>query len=437
MTFAFWALVIGVLLIVMVLSGTLLKRLPLSAAMLYLVAGIGLGPAGGAVLTLDPLGDSALLERVTEVAVLISLFSVGLKLSLPLSNPHWLLPFRLAFVSMTLTVALIATVGVLGLGLPLGAAVLLGAILAPTDPVLATNVQVESSLDRDRLRFSLTGEGGLNDGTAFPFVMLGLGLLDLHDLGAWGWRWVAVDLLWATIGGLLIGGAVGALIGRLVVYLRSQHQESVGLDEFLTLGLIAIAYGAAVLAHAYGFLAVLAAGLMLQRVKQKPLESQPSSVRQSAGPGEGVHGDHESESAHAQADMMVAVSGFTGQMERISELAVVLAVGAMLPLILLPAAAVGLLILLFLMIRPASVWVGLLGAPVSKIQRAMIGWFGIRGIGSIYYLMFAVHQGLPVPLAEQIVAITLAAVAASILMHGISVQPVMRHYRKRKGHPDT
>lgn len=89
---------------------------------------------------------------------------------------------------MTLTVALIAAVGVLGLGLPLGASILLGAILAPTDPVLATNVQVESSLDRDRLRFSLTGEGGLNDGTAFPFVMLGLGLMDLHDLGAWGWR---------------------------------------------------------------------------------------------------------------------------------------------------------------------------------------------------------------------------------------------------------
>ena len=437
MTFAFWALAIGALLIVMVLSGTLLKRLPLTAAMLYLAAGISLGPAGGAVLTLDPLGDSALLERVSEVAVLISLFSVGLKLGLPLSNPHWLLPLRLAFVSVTLTVALIATVGVLGLGLPLGAAVLLGAILAPTDPVLATNVQVESSLDRDRLRFSLTGEGGLNDGTAFPFVMLGLGLLGLHDLGAWGWRWVAVDLLWATIGGLVIGGAVGTLIGRLVVYLRSQHQESFGLDEFLALGLIAIAYGAAVLAHAYGFLAVLAAGLMLQRVKQKPREIQLSSVRQSAGSGDDVHGDHAAESAHARADMMGAVGEFTGQMERISELAVVLAVGTMLPLAPLPAAAAGLLVLLFLVIRPVSVWMGLLGAPVSKVQRVMIGWFGIRGIGSIYYLMYAVHQGLPLPLAEQIVAITLAAVTVSILMHGISVQPVMRLYRKRKGHPDT
>ena len=140
MTFAIWALIIGLLLIVMVLSGTLLKRLPLSNAMLYLAAGFALGPTGWAVLTLQPLAHAALLERVAEVAVLISLFSVGLKLGLPLSNWHWLLPLRLAFVSMTLTVALIAAVGVLGLGLPPGAAILLGAILAPTDPVLASAV---------------------------------------------------------------------------------------------------------------------------------------------------------------------------------------------------------------------------------------------------------------------------------------------------------
>jgi NhaP-type Na+/H+ or K+/H+ antiporter len=103
------------------------------------------------------------------------------------------------------------------------------------------------------LRFSLTGEGGLNDGTAFPFVMLGLGLLGLHDLGTAGWRWLAVDVVWATAGGLLIGGALGALIGKLVVYLRTRHQESVGLDEFLALGLIALTYGVAVLGQAYGF----------------------------------------------------------------------------------------------------------------------------------------------------------------------------------------
>ena len=195
MTFAAWSLVVGLMLITLVLSGTFLKRLPLSNAMLYLAAGFILGPAGWSVLAISPLNHAVILERLTEVAVLISLFSVGLKLGLPLSNRHWLLPLRLAFLSMALTVGLITAASMMILSFSLGTAVLLGAILAPTDPVLASAVQVESSGDRDRLRFSLTGEGGLNDGAAFPFVMLGLGLMGLHDLGPLGWRWWSVDVI--------------------------------------------------------------------------------------------------------------------------------------------------------------------------------------------------------------------------------------------------
>jgi NhaP-type Na+/H+ or K+/H+ antiporter len=439
MTFAIWTLVIGLLLIIMVLSGTLLKRLPLSNAMLYLAAGLALGHAGWAVLTVNPLVHSPLLERIAEVAVLISLFSVGLKLGLPLSSRDWLLPVRLAFVSMALTVALIAVVGVLGLGLAPGAAILLGAILAPTDPVLATAVQVESSGDRDRLRFSLTGEGGLNDGTAFPFVMLGLGLLGLHDLGTAGWRWLAVDVVWATAGGLLIGSALGALIGRLVVYLRTRHQESVGLDEFLALGLIALAYGVAVVGHAYGFLSVFAAGLALRRVKEQSgmihlSAAEVSGYRDGQTDSEPVF--HATHADHASAYMTHAVRGFNEQLERIGEFVVVLMVGAMLPFTRLPASVVGLLVLLFLVIRPVSVWLGLLGAPTSRDQRVMIAWFGIRGIGSIYYLMYAIDHGLPRPLAEQITVITLAAVTVSIVLHGISVRPIMRLYWKRTARQD-
>jgi sodium/hydrogen antiporter len=201
MYFAIWALIIGALLTTMALSGTWLRRLPVSTAMLYLTAGYGLGPAGLALLAPDPLTYSGILERAAEVAVLISLFAAGLKLGLPLSDKGWRLPVRLAIVSMTITAALIAAIGMVGLRLSLGAAVLLGAILAPTDPVLASDVQLREASDRDRVRFSLTGEGGLNDGAAFPFVMLGLGLLGLHDLGTGGWRWLAVDVLWATSGG--------------------------------------------------------------------------------------------------------------------------------------------------------------------------------------------------------------------------------------------
>lgn len=410
MYFAIWSLIIGALLLTMALAGTWLRRLPLSTAMLYLAAGFGIGPAGLALMAPDPLVYSAILERASEVAVLISLFAVGLKLGLPFSDKGWRLPARLAIVSMTITVAMIAAIGMAGLGLSLGASILLGAILAPTDPVLASDVQLVEASDRDRLRFSLTGEGALNDGAAFPFVMLGLGLLGLHDLGTGGWRWFAVDVLWATVGGLLIGGALGTLVGRLVLYLRSRHKASVGLDEFLALGLVALTYGVAVLSHTYGFLAVLAAGIALQRVTARPEEV----VRT------------------ASANLMREVQGFNEQLERIAEVAIVLTIGGMLAYTYLHTSAVWFVPVLLLVVRPVSVWVGLLGAPVSRDQRVLISWFGIRGIGSIYYLMFAINHGLPRALAEELIALTLAMVAASIVVHGISVTPLMSAYARRK-----
>jgi sodium/hydrogen antiporter len=432
MTFAIWALIIGALLITMALAGTALKRLPLSTAMLYLAAGFGLGPAGLALMAPDPLSYSVVLELVTEVAVLISLFAVGLKLGLPLSHKSWRLPLRLAVISMTITVALIAGVAMLGLGLSLGAAILLGAILAPTDPVLASDIQVIESGDRDRLRFSLTGEGGLNDGAAFPFVMLGLGILGHHDLGAWGWRWLAIDVVWAIAGGLLIGGALGTLIGRLVVYLRSHHQESVGFDEFLTLGLIALTYGLALLSHTNGFLAVFAAGLALQHMKDRPTAVSSPVVLETGLLSKEAKEALATDSELASAYLMQEVLGFNEQMERIAEVAIVLVVGAMLSYTYLHPSAIWLVAIVFLAVRPISVRLGLLGAPVSRDQRILISWFGIRGISSIYYLMYAINHDLSPSLAEEIIAITLTMVAVSIVVHGISVTPLMNLYTRRK-----
>ena len=163
----------------------------------------------------------------------------------------------------------------MGLGLSWGAAVLLGAVLAPTDPVLASDVQVEHAADRDRLRFSLTGEAGMNDGTAFPFVMLGLWLMNLHAPGTSIWRWMAVDLVWAVAGGLGVGTLIGTLVGQLVIYLRRKHRVALGLDEFLSLGLIGLSYGLALAAHAYGFLAVFAAGLALRRIERRATGDNP------------------------------------------------------------------------------------------------------------------------------------------------------------------
>jgi NhaP-type Na+/H+ or K+/H+ antiporter len=427
MTFAVWALLLGALSIAMALSGSLLKRLPLSPAMFYLAAGVGLGPAGLGMLRPDPLAHARVLEHVTEVAVLISLFTVGLKLGGPRRSTRWSLTLRLAFGSMFLTVALIAAVAVFLLGLDPAAAVLLGAMLAPTDPVLASDVQLENPDDRDRLRFSLTGEGGLNDGTAFPFVMLGLGLLGRHELGTWGWRWLAVDVLWAVGGGLLIGAALGALLGKLVVHLRTRYEEAVGLDEFLALGLIALASGAALLLHAYGFLAVFAAGVALRHVGDASRDG-----RASPAPPVPEH-EHEvaTHSAHAGAFLMNAVGSFNAQLERFAELAVVVALGAMLPLARLDARMALFLALLFVAVRPIAVMLGLLGVHLPRRERALISWFGIRGIGTIYYLMYAIDHGLPEGLAEQLTGIALSVVAVSIVVHGVSVTPLMNVHAAR------
>ncbi len=433
MSFAIWALIIGAILITMALLGTLVERLPLSPGILYLAIGYALGPAGWALMAPDPLLYSADLEKLTEVALLISLFAVGLKLGVPLRDKRWYLPLRLAFPSMVLTVTFVAASGMFLFGLPAGAAILLAAILAPTDPVLASDVQVEDSSDRDRLRFSLTAEGGLNDGAAFPVVILALGLMGLYDFGG-GWRWLAVDVLWAVAGGLVIGGTLGALIGKLVLYLRTRHQEAVGLDEFLALGLIAIAYGVAQLSVASGFLAVFAAGLALQRIKEHSKRAKPSGAAKFTI---SLSAESEKELAtharYAGTYMMEAVQGFNGQLERLAELVVVMVAGAMLSYTYLPDRAVWFLLLLFLVARPVSVWLGLVGAAgVSRDQRLLISWFGIRGVGSIFYLMYAINHGLPEALAKELIAITLVTVAASILVHGISVTPLMSLYARRK-----
>jgi NhaP-type Na+/H+ or K+/H+ antiporter len=432
MTFGHWALIVGVLLTTMALAGSLLRRLPLSTGMLYLAVGVGLGPAGWALLSPDPLLHAEVLERAAEVAVLISLFAVGLKLGLPLSDKRWRLPLRLASLSMLVTIALVTAIGVVGLDLSWGAAILLAAIVAPTDPVLASDVQVVEANDRDRLRFSLSAEGGLNDGAAFPFVMLGLGLLGLHDLGLGGGRWLAVDVVWAIAGGVVIGAALGALVGRLVIRLRTLHKLSVGLDEFLALGLIALAYGMALLCNAYGFLAVLAAGIALQRANQHTgvagTQPPPTVILGSQGTSEKLATD----ARYATAYMMQEVRDFNDQLERIAEVAVVLIVGAMLYYIEIDRITVVFVALMLLVVRPVSVWLGLLGAHVSRDQRLLMSWFGIRGIGSIYYLMFAVNRGLPDAIAQRFVELTLALVATSIVLHGISVTPLMNLYTRRK-----
>jgi hypothetical protein len=334
MDVASWSAVAGLLLLVMALSDSVLARLPLSTSMLYLAVGVAISPLWLGWVGVAPATHAHALERIAEIVVLLSLFGSGLKMSVGLRDGRWLPPVRLATLSMVVTVTLIALVAVVGLGLPLGAAILLGGILAPTDPVLASDVQIADPTDRDRLRFSLTGEAGLNDGSAFPFVLLGLGLLGLHDLGDSLWRWFALDVVWSVVAGLAIGAALGTVVGRFVLYLRRRHKEATGLDNFLALGLIGISYGLASLAHGYGFLAVFAAGVALRRLEQRAsahgraaaTKASATAARKPAEVAAAAHASPDPKHAeraathprHAPAFMAHAVLSFNEQIERIA-----------------------------------------------------------------------------------------------------------------------
>lgn len=431
MTNAQWFLMVGGLLLVMGLTFTVLKRSPITAAIIYLAVGMLVGPSGLNLFHFNPLKESRLLEALTEVAVLISLFAAGVKMPVPFSFTRWRAPILLATVSMAATLAMVAGFAWYVLELPLGAAVLLGAILAPTDPVLATDVQIRHPGDRDQLRFTLTCEAGMNDGSAFPFVMLGLGLLGLHEIGDFGMRWLVVDVLWATVGGIAIGITAGIALARLGWTLRRAPHNHELLDDFLGLGLIGVVYGLAVMLHTWGFLAVFFAAVALRQTELKLAKTARDGVEQRT-PADATPA---SSNAGLDCGALPTVSEgsliFKEHLERLSELMLILLVGGTLFLNSWSWEAVGLALFLFVVARPVSVLAGLLGTRTVWRMRGMTGWFGVRGIGSLYYLMYAIQHGLPEALALQLIQLTLIVVTLSIILHGISVKPLMGRFWRR------
>lgn len=406
-----WFVLVGAVLIVMALSGHLLARLPLSPAIVYLCVGAAVGPAGFDLLAIDPIYHGGLLERLTEIAVLITLFAVGLRLRIPMRWRAWAGAVRLASVGVVLTTVLIAWAGWGLLGLPPAAALLLGAVLAPTDPVLASDVQIHEPGDRDAVRLSLTAEGGMNDGTAFPAVMLALGLLAAQRGDApahWLWRWFTLDLLWATAAGAALGWLCGMAAGHAVTRLR-RSGHALASEEFLVFGLIALVYGVALLIHAYGFLAVFAAGLGLQHVEH----------------GLGDRADPRDDAAHPSR-----LSRFAAQCERLAEVAIVLVIGAALTWARWDWTMFAFAGAVLLLARPLAVLVLL--RDVTRGQRRLVAWFGIRGVGSVYYLAFAAGHQLNAAWSHTLASAVIVTITLSILLHGVSATPLMAHYRRRR-----
>lgn len=428
-----WLVLIGGILLAMGVTAQFMRRLPITNAMVYLAVGFIIGPTLLHLFHFNPLKESAVLERITEMAVVLSLFTAGLKMPVPVRLRDWRFPILLGFASMAITAAIIAGFGYWALGLPLGAAVLLGGVLAPTDPVLARDVQIRHAGDRDGLRFGLTCEAGINDGSAFPVIMLGLGLLGLHELGG-GWRWALVDVAWATTAGVALGVGCGWLLAKLVSELHRRTDELDLMDNFLGLGLIAVVYGASLLIHAYGFLAVFAAAVALRHTETRM--AQQSQV--DAG---GERYDEVDETRIDGKDL--STTGVTDrslffkeQLEHFSEIVLILIIGGTLFLNSWTWPAVGLAVFVFLVARPVGVWLVSFGSGAPMSNRWMTAWFGIRGIGSLYYLMYAIEHGLPEELGLQLIQLVLIVVTLSILFHGVSVKPLMAWYTRQSGEAD-
>jgi NhaP-type Na+/H+ or K+/H+ antiporter len=357
-------------------------------------------------------------------------------------------------LAMLITIPLLTLFGVYGLHLGWGAALLLAAILAPTDPVLAHDVQVHDPGDLDLLRFALSGEGGVNDGIALPFAMLGLALCALPDSAATAsggaishasagmsagvsaalnWRF-AGSALWGVAGAVAIGGALGGATTHAVTWLRTRHAQALGLEGFFALGLIELSYGAAQLAQTYGFLAVFAAGVAMRRVEHRASgERSPRNAIGTVDSEDVVATAADPDKAHAY--MAESVLGFTIELERIAEAAVMTTIGNVLATLHMPLftwQSVALIVVLFVLVRPVAVELSLTGSRAAHAQRRLMSWFGIRGIGSFYYLAYALEHG-PAAQIVPLAPLARAVVACSVVVHGVSATPLMNWYHRLRG----
>ena len=410
--------VAGAALLLAIVLPSLLQRWAVSAPMVLVGVGMLIGLTGlPDGLPLDPQQNRAAIEHVTELVVLVALMGVGLALDRPLDMRSWASwrrwgpTWRLLAIGMPLTIASVALLGWFA-GLAPAAAVLLGATLAPTDPVLASDVQVagpqtgDHQVDEtDELRFTLTSEAGLNDGLTFPFVYVAILLATEGAVSSWGLKWVGFYLIYKV----LMGIVAGIVIGRVLAYLAFRaNSHSLRVAErgepLLALGALVASYGVGEVAGGYGFLSVFACAMTFR-------------------------------SAERSHEYHAAMHEVTERLERLLTLFVLLVLGIALTRGLLDALdwrgiAIG-LALIFL-IRPAA---GILAlAPwarserrpgsLSRSQQWAVAFFGVRGIGSIYYLAYAAGEH-PVLAQDWLWSTVAFTVVASVLVHGVLSTPVM------------
>ena len=388
-----------------------LKRLPMPMTLPIVCVGLGAILFGGNVFSADPSPRTwdTLTERMTELVVIVSLMGAGLKLDRPLGWRRWGTTWRLLAIAMPLTIAATAWLGMVGLGFPLALALLFGASMAPTDPVLASDVQVgpPGKGDGDEVRFGLTSEAGLNDALAFPFVHLAI-LVAAGGLGgaaAIG-EWFGIYVVWKLLAGLGMGLLVGRAMGFLIFSSRRGGLSRHG-DGLVALAATLIAYAATELAHGYGFLAVFVCALTIRASER--------------------HHEFHEELHH-----------FSDQVERLLMLLLLVLFGGALARGMLAAltwqdALVCLAILL--LVRPLAGMLAMAGSPHPPRERWLLAFLGIRGIGSMYYVAYGINHG-SFGDSERLWAAVGFLVLASIVIHGLSSDALLRRLERRRAQAD-
>jgi NhaP-type Na+/H+ or K+/H+ antiporter len=443
---ATWYLIIGGLLIAMALARKLIAHLPMTGAMVYLAVGFALGPAGAGLLTPDLGSGAQMLRLITEAGLVISLFAIGMHLRVSLRDPLWQLPLRLGVGAMLLTIAAMTAIAHYGLGLAPGLALIVAAALAPTDPVLANELRPREAGDAEPLRFALSGEGGCNDGAAWPFMLLGLALCGVEVngtasvtgtagvLGASGQfgrlAEFAAGLAWGVGSALAIGWLLGAGVVALVTRLRLRSDVALGVEGFLALGLMSACYGATQLLHGYAFVAVFVAGVALrhQELRATGGHTAPTEVLEKVEHGERDKAARTPELAHAYvAESMMA---FAIEIEHTVELVLLLLIGSVVSAHwreLLEWRAIWPALALLFVVRPLCTLVALAGSRATWPQRLLVGWLGIRGVGAFYYLLFAIER-LQRVAQDAALAVVMAAIVGSVLLHGVTATLLLDRY---------
>ncbi|MCT4714429.1 cation:proton antiporter [Enterobacteriaceae bacterium H18W14] len=440
MNFITWTAASGALLLLMSLSYGWISRSVVPLFGLYLLVGIVCGPWVLNLLNIDIFKYSTIIAHVSEVAMAASLFMTGLKIRMPFRSAGWKMGVLLAGPAMLLTVGsiMLAAHYLLGMNWPISLA--FAAIIAPTDPVLASLIAINDARDDDSLRLSLSTEAGMNDGTALPLLALALmfansgGEITSPEIA----HWFTIEVVWALVAGVVIGYLLGHAVGLMATHFRYTQREFASSD-FIALSLIALSYAIALALGASGFLAAFAAGVGLRRAEIKVQRHFPEEREEENGtalPAETMVNPHQrhafSETTRVKSMGLVIgdALSFGDTVERLFAATLIIILGITLaqhwqPDGLLMAA------LLFVVIRPLAVYAVTWGVSTPAYQRMAISWLGIRGIGSLNYIAYAWMHGMRGDEANYMMDCALTLVVASVIVHGISVNPLMALRRKK------